>query len=320
MRTTRVYAVFCLVCAIFGTTFLAIKLGVGAGAPPFLFAGIRFAAAGLVLGAALLASGRASLRSLAALAPRAALLSILYIVANFGATFWAEQYIASSTAAQIDAVGPIASAILSSIFLGKRLRLSHLLGIAAGFAGVWLIVRGVGGGAAVGQPGGRASVAASIVMLGGAIGFAGSSVLYRRLFDDTVDSFAVNALNMLSGGIGLLIVAAATGQRAFPMTREALLPLLYLVVVGSLVGHSANLWLVKKAGPLFTSSWSYVSPVIATAVGALALDEALSPWSAAGVAATLLGVYLIARAEMRSPNAPSAPRSLCGPSPTRPGR
>jgi drug/metabolite transporter (DMT)-like permease len=301
MRSTRVYAVFSLVCAIFGTTFLAIKLGVAAGAPPFLFAGIRFTIAGLVLGAALLASGRIGLRALGALAPRAILLSLLYIVVNFGATFWAEQYIGGSTAAQIDAVGPIASAILSAAFLGKRLRPAHGLGIAAGFAGVWLIVRGVG------APDGGRSIIASVVMLGGAVGFAGASILYKRLFDDSVDSFAVNALNMLSGGLGLLVLSALSGERGFPATSAALLPLLYLVVAGSLVGHSANLWLVKKAGPLFTSSWSYVSPVIATAVGAAALGEKVSLWSAAGAALTLIGVFAISRAEMRGAVPDAAP-------------
>jgi drug/metabolite transporter (DMT)-like permease len=301
MRPTRVYAVFCLVCAIFGTTFLAIRIGVSSGAPPFLFAGMRFTAAGLILGAALLATRRASLKSLAAIAPRAALLSLPYIVLNFGATFWAEQYIASSTAAQIDAAGPIASAILSAVFLGKRLRPAHGLGIAAGFAGVWLIV-GSGSTVASGADGGQALIA-SIVMLCGAVGFAGASVLYKVLFDDSVDSFAVNALNMLFGGLGLLLVAALTGQRAFPSSAPAWLALAYLVALGSLVGHSANLWLVRKAGPLFTSSWSYVSPVVATAVGAAVLGERASLWSVAGVALTLLGVYLIARAETRGERA-----------------
>jgi drug/metabolite transporter (DMT)-like permease len=300
MRSKRIYAVFCLVCAIFGTTFLAIRVGVTAGAPPFLFAGMRFAIAGCLLALALLGTRRASLRSLAALAPRAALLCLPYIVLNFGATFWAEQYIASSTAAQIDAVGPIASALFSAVFLGKRLRPSHGLGIALGFAGVWLIVRGGASGAASGGGafGGR-SLEASIVMLCGAICFAGSSVLYRRLFDDSADSFAVNSLNMLFGGLGLLILAALTGQCAFPASAPAWLSLTYLVAFGSLVGHSANLWLVKRAGPLFTSSWSYVSPVIATIVGATFLGESVSLSNAFGAALTLLGVYAIARAEVR---------------------
>jgi drug/metabolite transporter (DMT)-like permease len=318
MRTARVYAIFCLVCAVFGTTFLAIKLGVSAGASPFLFAGLRFVAAGIILGAALLASGRATLASIAALAPRAAILSLPYIIGNFGATFWAEQYIDSSTAAQIDAVGPIASALLSSLFLGKRLKPAHGLGIAAGFVGVWLIVRAASAGAVGDGASGGAGIHglrlfASIAMLAGAVSFAGASVLYKRLFDDSVDSFAVNVTNMLSGGVGLLVLSAIAERPHFPPTAGAVLPLVYLVVVGSLVGHSANLWLVKKAGPLFTSSWCYVSPVIATMVGALALGERISAWNVVGAAATLLGVYLITKAEMKS----VAPAEIAEPLPVK---
>jgi drug/metabolite transporter (DMT)-like permease len=298
MRSGRVYAVFCLVCLVFGTTFLAIRIGVSSGAPPFLFAGIRFAAAGLVLALALLASGRTSLGVLWALTPRAALLSLPYIVVNFGATFWAEQHIGSGTAAQIDAVCPIASAALSALFLGKKLRSAHFLGIAVGFGGVWLIVGGArAAGADVGS--GPMPLVASIVMLCAAVCFAGSSVLYKRLFSDADDSFAVNSLNMLFGGLGLLAIAAATGSPSFPLAAGTLLPLAYLIVMGSLVGHSANLWLVKNAGPLFASQWSYVSPVIATAAGALLLGERAGMGAVAGTAATLAGVALIARAEMR---------------------
>jgi drug/metabolite transporter (DMT)-like permease len=301
MRTKRVYAVFALVCAIFGTTFLAIRIGVSSGAPPFLFAGLRFSAAGLVLGLVLLASRRVRLGDLIRLAPRAALLSLFYIAANFGGTFWAEQYISSAAAAQIDAVGPIASAILSSVFLGKKLRAAHIAGIGAGFAGVWLVVRSAGSAI----PAGTAGIAAPIVMLGAAVGFAGAQVLYKRLFDDSVDSFSVNSLNMLFGGITLLILSTVAGEGPFPIRSGTIGAIAYLIVAGSLVGHSANLWLVKKAGPLFTSSWCYVSPVIATAVGAAALGEKVGPWSVAGAVATLFGVYVITRAETRGAAMPA---------------
>ena len=301
MRSKQVYAVFCLVCAVFGTTFLAIKVGVEAGAPSFLFAGLRFVAAGLILAALVLVSGRATPSSLAALAPRAVLLSLPYVVVNFGAMFWAEQYIDSSTAAQLDTASPIAAALLSALFLGKKLRPAHGLGVAAGFAGVWLVVRGAALASPLalvpGAPGSK-EVLASLVLVVGAIGFAGASVLYKRLFDDAVDSFSVNAINMLSGGLILFGLAALTGQREFPASPAALGSLAYLVVVGSLVGHSANLWLVRKAGPIFTSSWTYVTPCIATAVGALALGERVSAWSVAGAGLTLLGVWLITRGEM----------------------
>jgi Permeases of the drug/metabolite transporter (DMT) superfamily len=297
MKSKSVYVVFCLVCCVFGTTFLAIKIGVAAGSPPFLFAAARFISAGAILGAILLATRRASIRSLARLAPRAALLSLPYIVGNFGATFWAEQYLSSSAAAQIDAAGPIASALLSSIFLGKKLRPGHYLGLAIGFIGAWLVASGAASGAGSGSLGTIAAVA----MVCGAISFQAASILYKRLFDDATDPFAVNALNMLFGGLGLLALAAATGERGMPASVEALGSLAYLIVVGSLVGHSANLWLVKKAGPLFASGWSYVSPIAATFVGAALLDERLSVANAAGIALTLAGVYLAGRAEVSGP-------------------
>jgi drug/metabolite transporter (DMT)-like permease len=304
------YGLLAVVCAVFGTTFLAIKLGVDAGAPPFLFAGIRFVVAGSVLGGALLATRRATFRSLAKLAPRAALLSLVYIVFNYGCTFWAEQFIPSSEAAQIDALGPIASAALSALFLGKRLKLAHGLGIAAGFAGVWLVVRGAAAPIAAAPIDGASSVIAPIVMICAAVGFAGAGVLYKRLFDDDTDPLAVSSLNMLSGGVALAVLAALVERKPFPMSADALLPLAYLVVVGSLVAHSAYLTCIKRAGPLFASSWSYVSPVIATAMGAVALGEGVSPWSLAGAALTLLGVYAISRVETKRtvliPRAPSA--------------
>jgi drug/metabolite transporter (DMT)-like permease len=142
---------------------------------------------------------------------------------------------------------------------------------------------------------------ASIVMLGAAVCFAGSSVLYKRIFSEADDPFAVNSLNMLFGGLGLVAIAAATGSPAFPIAPGTLLSLAYLIVMGSLVGHSANLWLVKTAGPLFASQWSFVSPIIATAAGAAFLGEGIGPGAAAGTAATLAGVALIARAELRGP-------------------
>ena len=232
-RDSKSFGFLAVVCAVFGTTFLAIKLGVDAGAPPFLFAGLRFVIAG------------------------------------------------------------------SALFLGKRLKAAHALGIASGFAGVWLVVSGATAGAASAPIVGSRSLIASIVMVCAAVGFAGAGVLYKRLFDDEVDPIAVSALNMLSGGIVLSVLAALFERRTFPMRAEAILPLAYLVVVGSLVGHSAYVSCVRRAGPLFASSWCYVSPVIATAVGALALGERASLWSLAGAILTLLGVYVLSRAEMR---------------------
>jgi drug/metabolite transporter (DMT)-like permease len=238
------------------------------------------------------------------LAPRAALVSLLYITASFGATFWAERTIDSATAAQVNAVSPIVVAALSFLFLKKRLGLLHWAGIVAGFAGVWLIVRGSLGGASASA--GNARLAASIVMVSGVVAFSAAQVLYRRLFGEGDDPFTINSLNMLSGGIGLLVLSLVFERRPFPIEAPLILSLAYLIVLGSLVGHSLNLWLVKCAGPLFASSWSYVSPAIATAAGAVFMSERIDVLSVAGMAATLAGVALIARAERPGANGKKA--------------
>jgi len=296
-------AVFALVCAIFGTTFLAIKVGVDAGAPPFCFAATRFVIAGAALALLLLATKRTSLRDLARLAPRAALLSLPYIVVNFGATFWAEQHIGSGTAAQLDAAGPAATALLAAIFLRKRPGPRRWAGIGLGIAGLMLVARSSPAASSPGLSspgdGGDMSLIASLVMLAGVVGLSGASILYKRLFGEGDDPFAVNALNMFFGGLGLGALSWAAGEGPFPAGGRPALALLYLVVAGSLVGHSANLWLVKRAGPVLASSWFFVSPIIATGVGSIFLGERLEPLGLLGAAIALSGVLLVFREDTR---------------------
>lgn len=306
MKKSLVYPLFAFVCAVFGTTFLAIRMGVAAGASPFLFAGIRFTAAGLILAAGLLLARRIGLRDLLSLAPRAFLLSLFYVVGNFGASFWAMRRIGSGTAAQLQASVPIWTGILAVLFLGKRLRPAHLLGLAAGLLGVWLVAGGSPApGATTTDAGARTAV---LVMVAGSLCFAAGTILYRRLFSERDDAFAVNAMNMLLGGLVLLTLAGVAEKPSFPLAGATLGPLVYLALAGSILGHSANLAVVREAGPLFASGWFFVSPAIATAVGALVLGEPVRPAALAGTAASLFGVAAMALADRKAGSAaPAAP-------------
>jgi drug/metabolite transporter (DMT)-like permease len=91
--------------------------------------------------------------------------------------------------------------------------------------------------------------------------------------------------------------ALATGQTSFPLTAPAVGSLLYLIVFGSIGGHSMYLWLVGNTGPIFASTWLYVSPIIATVVGAAVLSEQVLISNIAGAALVIFGVYIINRAE-----------------------
>jgi drug/metabolite transporter (DMT)-like permease len=237
------WAVYAGVCLIFGTTFLAIKLGTNAGIPPFLGAGLRFATAGTVL---VLLRGRlfGARRPTAGFIGRAAVLGLLIIGLTFACTHWAIQHLASGHIAQIHSSAPIIVAVLAVLLLGKRLRLLHGLGLGAGFAGAVLLV-------------GIATGYSDLAPLG----------------------------------------ALTTGQTTFPLTAPAVGSLLYLIVFGSIGGHSMYLWLVGNTGPLFASTWLYVSPIIATVVGAAVLSEQVLASNIAGAALVIFGVYIINRAE-----------------------
>lgn len=283
------WAVYAGVCLIFGTTFLAIKVGVNAGIPPFLGAGVRFGAAGAIL---VLIRGRlfGARRPTAGFIGRAAILGFLIIGLTFACTYWAIQHLASGHIAQIQSSAPIIVAVLSVLLLGKRLRLLHVFGLATGFGGAVLLVGLATDYNDLAPVGALVAVCAELF-------YGLGTIWYRRAFADGTDSMQVNGYSMLSGGLFLCAVAVATGQTSFPLTASTAGSLLYLILFGSIAGHSMYLWLVGHAGPIFASTWLYISPIIATVVGAIVLSENVLTSNIAGAAFVIFGVCIINRAE-----------------------
>ncbi|HCM28929.1 MAG TPA: hypothetical protein DIC34_20725 [Treponema sp.] len=293
MQTPKTYALFALVCGIFGTTFLAIRTGLDAGASPLLYAGLRFVIAGLVLSVALFVSGRLSFSAAVSLTPRAALLSVFLTIGTFGCMFIAETRIDSGLMARLDTAGPLLTALFAAMFLGKRLRPAHGLAFVLGSAGSFLIASP----AALAEPAFLAAAVGSVLF------YAAGNAIYRLLFSSHDDPVAVSALQTLIGGLVLLAAAPLLETPAFP--AAALGSLLWLAFAGSVVAHTATLVLIRDAGPVFASSWLYVAPAVATVAGALALGEPITMLGLAGTAAALAGVFVMDRAERKKPALPS---------------
>lgn len=290
--TRRAWIVYVAVCLIFGTTFLAIKIGSNAGTPPFLAAGIRFTTAGTLLVA--LRGGlfdRDTCPDLSFLW-RVALLGVLIIGVTFAATYWASGQIASGLVAQIQAVAPIVVAVLSTMLLRTRLRTEHVIGLAVGFGGSLFLI-----GAARGE--GAAALAGAIAAFAAELSFGLGTIWYRHAFGNRHDSLKINGYSMLFGGVFLLLVALLTGQTTLPRSPEAIGSLVYLIVFGSIGAHSMYLWLIANTSPLFASTWLFISPVIATLVGVVVLGEQVGIGNVAGALAVLGGVYLVQRGERR---------------------
>jgi drug/metabolite transporter (DMT)-like permease len=281
---------YVLMCLIFGTTFLAIKVGMDAGAPPFFSGGLRFFLAGLILFLWMVWQRGVGWSLL--LRKEMVFTGMGLTFGTFSTLYWAEQYVTSGIAAVLSATGPIMIVLLQTFVLRKRASMKSIMGCFIGFLGVVILI----------IP--DVSVHMSILWLLGCIVILIGEVCYSMgaLYSKhviprfpNVSPIALNAAQMMYGGILLLILSMFTERLRFEgmLTRNAIVSLLYLIIIGSMFGHSLFYWLVAKTNPVFPSTWLYISPLIAMGLGAFLYHEAVSWISLFGVLTILVGILLV---------------------------
>ena len=297
----RAWVVYAAMCLIFGTTFLAIKIGSNAGIPPFLASGLRFSVAGalLIVVRSVHFSGTADrLRDVVnrGYLWRTMVLGVTIIGITFAMTYSAADFIASGRIAQIQAVSPVLVTLMSVIVLGTVLTFNRAVGLVLGVTGVALLV------GSAGASGNAAALLGALLAAGAEISYSAGSIWFRRAFSQQTDPVLANGFSMLFGGVFLLVLAVATGQTSADWSRDAVLSLSYLIAFGSIGGHTMYLWLVSRVSAIFASTWLFVSPMIATILGALILNEGVTVWNLVGAGSVLIGVYFVQRAEQVSPS------------------
>jgi drug/metabolite transporter (DMT)-like permease len=273
---------FAIIYFVWGSTFLAIRVGVRE-VPPFLLAGMRFFAAGIVLYLWMRASGTPAptRREWAA----AALLAMLIFVLDYGLLFWAEQRVPSGIAAVMLATIP-AFMTLAEILILRTQKLTLRLGFAllVGMGGVAVLVRR---SASFGQA--AVSTSGAIALLVAAVSWSLAAVLNRKL-PAPASKVMSSGAQMLAGGILLTLTAAILGElrgfRVRAVSFHAWLALAYLIVAGSIVGFTAYVWLIHHESPTKVGTYAYVNPVVAVLVGYFLGGEALG-------ARTILGTFLV---------------------------
>lgn len=284
------YIVYGLMCLVFGTTFLAIKIGIDAGAPPFLFAGTRFFFAGIiVLLAVKVLHGKIGLK----IAKRidVLLVGLFMTTGMFGCLYWGERYISSSIAALLAATTPIMICIVEWFQGNRESTWIKGCGLLISFIGVGIAVL-----PALGIDVTKEAFIAVLVILAAEVGNVYGIMKAKKVLATGVNPFVLNGCQMLVGGAFLILLSFGTEPTKFVINDKVLIPWAYLVVFGSLVGHGSYYWLVHRAGPLLPSTWTYVSPVIAQFVGYYVLSEYLSGYSFIGLSLVLWGVFLVSRA------------------------
>jgi drug/metabolite transporter (DMT)-like permease len=299
--TWKILLAFSIIYFVWGSTFLAIRIGVHE-VPPLLLAAMRFFVAGIALYLWLLARGEASptLRQWGA----ASLLATLIFVFDYGCLFWAEQRVPSGIAAVILAAIPVFITLLEILILRTQ-RLTVRLGAAllVGIGGVMVLMnRSLSMGE---EPVNRAGAAALLFC---AFSWSLATILTKKLSLPKSKPMSA-AAQMLSGGIQLFVVSVMFGElsgfRPGAVSWQAWASLIYLIIAGSIIGFTAYIWLLHHESPTKVGTYAYVNPVVAVLLGYFAGGETIGSRTIAGTLLILVSVIAITTApKVRTEAAP----------------
>jgi drug/metabolite transporter (DMT)-like permease len=287
--TWKTLFAFAMIYFVWGSTFLAIRVGVHQ-VPPLLFAAMRFTTAGLALFVWTLATGQRmpTLRQWRA----TILLAIFIFVMDYGLLFWAEQRVPSGVAAVMLATIPAFMAVSEILILRtQRVTVRLVVALLIGLGGVAaLISRSLDlGGAPIDRAG-------ALALLIAAVSWSISSALTRKLPLPPSKVLSSGA-QMLAGGVMLFLVSAGLGEfRDFhpaAVSRGAWLALLYLIIAGSIVAFTAYVWLFHHESPTRVGTYAYVNPLVAVVIGYFFGGEPLGLRTILGTVFVLISVVVI---------------------------
>jgi Permeases of the drug/metabolite transporter (DMT) superfamily len=275
-----------IVYVVWGSTYLGIRFALEGGWPPLAaVSGARFLVAGGVMYAFLRWRGVPA--PTGAQWRNVAVMGVTLLLLGNGCVVLAEQHVSSGLAAVAVASVPLWMGLFGA-FYGQRPTRIEWLGLAVGFAGVvWL-----NAGSSLG-----ASPAGLVLLVIAPVAWAFGSVWSRGR--DLPSPFMTSAGQMLCGGAMLLLIGLLRGEgHDLQPTLQGTLALAYLAVFGSIVAFSTYVWLLHHVRPVLVSSYAYVNPVIAVALGAWLAGERFTAHDLGAMAVILAGVVLITLARV----------------------
>lgn len=284
----KVILAFAAVYVIWGSTYLAIRFAIQT-IPPGLMAGTRFVIAGAILYAWARLGGaprptRANWRA-------ATIVGALLLLGGNGAVVWAERTVPSGLAALLAATTPIFMVLIDWLHHGgERPTLLRIAGLVLGLVGILVLVNpGSGGGSAVDPIG-------ALMLLGGSVAWSLGS-LYTRHAEMPASPLMATGIEMLAGGVLLLLAGAATGElRHFSLaavTASSAIGLAYLITFGAIIGFTAYIWLLQVASPARVATYAYVNPVVAVILGWALAGEPITARTLVAAAIIIGSVVMI---------------------------
>lgn len=284
----KIILVFSLICLIWGSTWLAIRIGLES-LTPFYSSGFRFMLAGLLIFSWMrfkklkLQTDRISIRFYLAM-------GLFTFIIPFALIYWAEQFVPSGLAAVLFAVYPFFIALFSYFLIqSETAGIAKLIGIVFGFAGILVIfyndlsrdissyLIGMGG-----------------IVLGGILQ-ACIAVLIKK-YGQHLNPLTMNLVPMIIAGVSLFILGFFLEDfTTLNFNTEAVLSIIYLALFGSIVTFTSYFWLLKRVNIILLSLTSFITPIVALILGWLVYNEHLTSnhfWGSVMVLAGLLWANL----------------------------
>lgn len=278
------------VCLFWGSTYLAIRIGVR-DFPASLFASFRFIIAGSILMLFSIWKGYDRPSSSKAIKQQA-VIGLFMLLGGTGLVCHAEKTLHSSIASLIVSSVPLFIALLEVVILRQqKISVKGIVGLFVGFGGVSILA--LSGAEQI-----ELDMVGMALMLAASLFWSIGSVYSKQV--EKQGHIVVNiAIQMLSGGTGLLLLGGLTGEFSMltPST-DSILALLYLVVFGSIVGYSCYIYALQVWPAARVGTYAYVNPVVALILGVLILSEPVNATVVGSLVIILTGVILVQRSKI----------------------
>lgn len=287
----RTMLAYLAVCFFWGSTYLAIKIGVE-NFPPFLFAGIRFITAGGLTIFYSKLKGNAFADNKKDIA-KISIVGLLMLLGGNGLVVFAEQWVHSGIASLLVATVPLFIAIIEIFILrDKKMDYKGLIGLALGFGGVVYLTLGKS------SIGGIIDFKGTLILLFASLFWSMGSV-YSKTFKANGSIISNVGIQMFAGGIGLSTVGLLRGEiSSINFARSSVLALLYLIVFGSIIGYSCYIYILQKWPASKAGTYAYINPIVAVVLGTIVLGEPFTFSIVISMMIIILGVFMVQQSKV----------------------
>lgn len=277
------------VCIIWGTTYLALRIGV-TQFPPFLFSFIRFAFAGPLLLIAMLTFGKQKWPDSKTLMNQA-VSGIFMVTLGISMVGWAEVYISSGVAAIICSMMPVWTVLINvTVTRDEKPNALIILGLAIGLSGIVMIF-----GEHLKEFSNPNYLQGIVLTFLANLCWAIGSIWIKKKNQET-NPFLGAGLQMTFGALALIPLSLLLDDySAIQWTDQVVYALVYMILIGSIAAYACYSYAIKKLPMTLVSLYAYINPIVAVILGWLVLDEILNQWILLAIFITLVGIYVVNR-------------------------